>query len=207
MHADAPLGLSIYHRCDHGRARTGARRFSFADAALPQTLFNVAAIANTNEDYVGALGKLRMIFGQRAEAPPVDFVEIVNENAAVGVAHLQRRDPHRFITYLKRVINHAIARLVCQHRNRSTIEPGLAEFRLKYKSTFADSLSQMVTLDAVARTQPQLIVRPEIVKEQICRGASRAVAGHAGFTSVGIEDANLKVRIAVFRRLGYRNAV
>ena len=37
------------------------------------------------------------------------------------------------------------------------------------------------------------IVRPQPVKEKIRRGAARAVARHAGFAAVGIEDAHLKI--------------
>jgi len=45
------------------------------------------------------------------------------------------------------------------------------------------------------------------VKEQVRGSATRAVTGHTGFAAIGIEDANLKIRRAVFRLLGDRNAV
>ena len=66
---------------------------------------------------------------------------------------------------------------------------------------------QVITLDSVPRLQTQLFSRPELVMVQVRGSAARAVAGHAGFAAVGIEDANRKVGIALGRRLNNRNSI
>src|SRR3989442_267519 len=65
----------------------------------------------------------------------------------------------------------------------------------------------MVALDPISGSQPQQIVGPKIVIEQVRRGATRAVSGHAGFAAVRIENANVKIRFGVRGRLDYRDAV
>ena len=65
----------------------------------------------------------------------------------------------------------------------------------------------MITLDAIPRLQSHEVVRPQLVKEKIRRGATRAVAGHACFAAIGIENANVEVRIGVSRTLRNRNPI
>src|SRR5688572_26262803 len=66
---------------------------------------------------------------------------------------------------------------------------------------------QMITLDAIPRLQAQIFGIPELVIVQVRSGAARAVAGHARFAAVGIEDANRKVGIAIGRWLNNRNPI
>src|ERR1043166_212534 len=51
----------------------------------------------------------------------------------------------------------------------------------------------MISLDAVAGFETHDVVRPELVKIQIGRGATSPVSGHARLAAVGIEDAHAEV--------------
>ena len=70
-----------------------------------------SAIAHPNEDHIRAFGKLRMILDQRTEPAPINRVEVINKDAAIGISHLQRGDFQNFAVYLERIINHAFERL------------------------------------------------------------------------------------------------
>src|SRR5437660_10504763 len=65
----------------------------------------------------------------------------------------------------------------------------------------------MVALDPIAGSQPQKIVGPKMVIEQVRRGATRAVSGHACFAAVRVENANTKIRCGVRGRFYYRDAI
>src|SRR5438552_16949835 len=65
----------------------------------------------------------------------------------------------------------------------------------------------MVRFDPIACPQPQQIIRPKTVKEQIGRSATRAISGHACFAAVRVENANVKIRFGVRGRLHYRDAI
>src|SRR5260370_40582221 len=65
----------------------------------------------------------------------------------------------------------------------------------------------MVTFESISGSQPQKIVGPKIVVEQVRCGATRAVSGHAGFAAVRVENANVKIRFGVRGRLHYRDAI
>ena len=99
------------------------------------------------------------------------------------------------IAHDQRIIYHLIERLVSRHGNRSAIKLWLAQLRAKQKRS-TRTLEQKITLDSITRLQTQLIIRPELMKEQIRRGATRAVSGHAGLAAVRIENANLKISVA-----------
>src|SRR5437762_2923512 len=65
----------------------------------------------------------------------------------------------------------------------------------------------MIALDSISGSQPQKIIGPKIVIEQVRCGATRAVSGHAGFAAVRVENAHLKIRFGVRGRLDYRDAI
>src|SRR5213080_2194210 len=65
----------------------------------------------------------------------------------------------------------------------------------------------MVALDSISGSQPQEIVRPNIVIEQVRCGTTRAVSGHAGFAAVRVENTNVKIRFGVRGRLDNRDAI
>src|SRR5258706_15925161 len=106
-----------------------------------------------------------MIFDQGPEPAPVNLVEIIHENAAVGITHLQGRDAQSLIADPKRIVNHPIHWFAGQHRNRRAVELWLTEFRLKQESAVAQSLSQKISFYAVARLQAQQLFRPQLVKK------------------------------------------
>src|SRR6266571_4992748 len=66
---------------------------------------------------------------------------------------------------------------------------------------------QMIALDAVSCLQAQHIVRPEFVKEKIRSSAASAVARHAGFAAVRVEDANTEIRVTISRALRDRDSI
>lgn len=118
VHINDSIRLSVNYGSDDRGTRTSARAFSFADAPFPDALFNVCPVAHPNEDDVCPLRKLSMIFDQRPEPPPIKFIEIVNEDAAIGVSHLQRRNLKRLPANHERKTYHPLERLVSRHRNR-----------------------------------------------------------------------------------------
>jgi hypothetical protein len=65
----------------------------------------------------------------------------------------------------------------------------------------------MVSLDAVARLQPEQFVGPEAVEEQISGGTASAIARHACLTAIGIEDANAEVGVTGVRSRRDGNAI
>src|SRR5438552_18361949 len=65
----------------------------------------------------------------------------------------------------------------------------------------------MVALDSISGSQPQKIIGPKIVIEQVRCGATRAVSGHTGFAAVRVKNANPKIRFGVRGRLHHRDAV
>src|SRR5436190_17499175 len=131
VHGDLAVCVAIDHGGDDGRTRTGAGAFSLADTALPNAFVDVRAVANPNEDDVSALGKLGMVFNEWAKAAPVKRREIIDEDTAVGVAHLQRGHLELLAIYDERVIDDLCYRLIRGHGNRGALEPGLAQFRAK----------------------------------------------------------------------------
>ena len=108
-----------------------------------------------------------MTLDQGTETPPVDRAEVIDEDAAIGITHLQRSNANGFIANLERIVDYAIERLIGEHRNGSAVELRLAQLRLKQKRARAGTLEQVITLDAVAGLQTQEIIRPKLVIEQV----------------------------------------
>ena|SRR5438874_782289 len=65
----------------------------------------------------------------------------------------------------------------------------------------------MIALDTIPRLQSHEVVRPQPVKEKIRRSTARAIAGHACFAAIGIEDAHVEVRIGISRTLRNRDPI
>ncbi len=59
---NVPLGFAFGHRGHRGRAGTGSGSHGFAYATFPDPQFNRFSILDPNKHYVGAIGKLSMIF-------------------------------------------------------------------------------------------------------------------------------------------------
>src|SRR6185369_11533377 len=167
----------------------------------------VSAINDADENYIGAFGKLRMVFNQGTEPPPIDRLKIINEDAAVRIAHLQRCDFQDLTIDVERIVDDASERLFGCHRHRSGIKSRLTQLGTKKKRSNNGALQQMISLDAVPRLQPQQFVRPKTMKEQVGRGTASAVSGHARFATVGIEDAHAKVCVRGVRAHGDGDAV
>jgi len=94
----------------------------FADAALPNSFFNVLAIANPNEDHIRAFGKLRMILDQRTEPSPINRRKIIDKDATVRISHLQRGDFQSFAADFEWIIDYAIQRPIGLEWNRCGIQ-------------------------------------------------------------------------------------
>src|SRR4051812_33799342 len=120
------------HRGDGRRARARARRKSLARAALPDARLDVLAVEDAYELDVRALWEGRVRFDCAPHAPPVHGVQVLDEGAAVRVAHLQGRDGERLAAGKREpVVAHLFERLGRQHRNRDRVEARPPYLRLE----------------------------------------------------------------------------
>src|ERR1043165_974815 len=88
VHADAAVCASADHRGDRSRARARARRERLARAALPDARLYVAPVERADELDVRAFGERGVRLDCATQATPVHALEVLDEDAAVRVAHL-----------------------------------------------------------------------------------------------------------------------
>src|SRR5436305_14713328 len=88
LHADAAVCASADHRGDGGGARTCPRRERLARAALPDARLDVLAVERADELDVRPFGECRVRLDCATEPTPVRPPEVLDEHAAVRVAHL-----------------------------------------------------------------------------------------------------------------------
>src|SRR6266498_815317 len=112
-----PLGVGCVLRGNSGSAGTGTRSFRLADATLPNSQLNCVSILNTDEDYICAIRKLLVVFNCAADSAPIERSEVVNEDTAIRISHLQGGNWKRLAGDLEFIVDYFVQRLFCLHWN------------------------------------------------------------------------------------------
>src|SRR5262249_25961522 len=86
-HFDLRRGKSVDHRRQRRAARARARSKRFSYAAFPEPDLDLILIDHAYEFDVRSLGEGRMDFDLRSKRAPIKALEIVNEDAAMRIAH------------------------------------------------------------------------------------------------------------------------
>src|ERR1051325_1920689 len=195
-HLDRPFRFILNHRSHRRRARTAARRFCLANAALPDAQLDSLTIDNAHEDDIRPVRKLFVSFNGTPNFAPVERLEIVDKQTTVWVSHLQRRNPKRSVREIELIVDNFFERRFRDHWDRCIVKLRLAQVGVKNIATGAGLLAQGVELDSGACAQTQLFGRPDVFVVKIRGGTTGSVPRKRGFTPVRLENSDVKIGVA-----------